>query len=141
MARIRSRHDIHSDNDIEEIEVPEWGGSIGVRALTPGQLERWQQSLMVQPKNDKPHVSLDRIRNSNARLVIAGACDSEPGPTYGEPIFTDADIPYLADENNKGLAKVADAIQRLTGIGDYAENAVTLVKNSGTAPTSDSPTD
>ena len=135
MARIRSIHDVHSDNSIEEIEVPEWGGSIGVRGLSTGELEKWQQSLMVQPKNEKPHVDLARIRNSNARLVVLGACD----PDDGSPVFTDADIPQLAQENNKGMAKVAEAIQRLSGIGEYAESAVTLVKNSGTAPVSDSP--
>lgn len=137
MARIKSIHDVHSGDDIEELEVPEWGGSLGVRGLTVAQLEKWQQSLMTQPKNEKPHVTLERIRNSNARLVVLGACDVETG----EPIFSDEDIPELSQQSNRGMAKVADAIQRLSGIGDYAQTAVTLVKNSGTAPASDSPTD
>ena len=137
MARIRSVHDIKSNFDIEEIEVEEWGGSLGVRALSTGQLERWQESFLVQPKNEKPHVTKERIRNANARLVVLGACDVETG----EPIFTDEDIPQLATENNKGMSKVAEAIQRLSGIGEFAESAVSLAKNSVSGRGADSPTD
>jgi hypothetical protein len=139
MARIRSVHDIHSETSIEELEVPEWGGEIGVRGLTVSELEGWQRSLMTQPKNEKPHVTLERIRNSNARLVVLGACDLDPA-SYGDPIFTNDDIPQLSSQNNRGMAKVADAIQRLTGIGDYAESAVAMAKNSVTGQDSDSPT-
>lgn len=140
MARIKSRHDIHSDRSVQEIQVPEWGDdstTIGVRALSPKEIDHWQEGFMVQPKNEKPHVTKERLRNANARLVVMGACD----PEDGSPVFSDDDISYLSDENNKGLSKVAEAIQRLSGIGEFAESAVALAKNSETARGVDSPTD
>lgn len=121
MAQIRSINDVRSTAELEEIEVPEWGGSLFVRALSAREVDHYQLGLMAQPKNEKPHVTLARLRHANAKLVVMGSCDET-----GEPIFSDSDISRLADQSNKGMAKVAEAIQRLTGLGDFAESAETI---------------
>ena len=135
MAQIRSISDVRSTAELEEIAVPEWGDestTVYVRALTAREVDNYQLGLMNQPKNERPHVTLARLRHANAKLVVMGACDE-----LGEPIFGDSDVSRLADQSNKGLAKVAEAIQRLSGLGDFAESAEALEGKSETARSSD----
>lgn len=115
MGLIRSVHEIRDRSVKEKVHVPEWGDEdsyVYVRGLSGREYERWQLSLMSQQKGESPRATLDRLKNSNARLAVLGSCDEN-----GEPIFSDSDIPYLMDRSNKALNRVATAIQRLSGIG------------------------
>jgi len=136
MARIKSIGDVQTKVNIEVISVPEWGDAdteICVRNLASGEVSTYHNKLMAQPKDKSPHVTAGKLRHANAWLIIMGSCDDN-----GDPIFTEIDIPELERKDNGGAAKVADAIQRLSGIGDYAQSSEALAGKSGTNQDSNS---
>lgn len=137
MARIKSIGDVQTKVNIEVIAVPEWGDedtTLGVRNLSSGEVATYHNKLMQQPKDKSPHVTAAKLRHANAWLIIMGSCDDN-----GDPIFTEVDIPELERKDNAGSARVADAVQRLSGIGDYAQSSEALAGKSGT--NQDSPSD
>lgn len=133
MPRIKSIGDVQTKVNIEVIEVPEWGGDLGVRNLSSGEVSLYHSKLMQQPKDKAPHVTSARLRHANAWLVIMGSCDDS-----GDPIFAEADIPELERKDNAGMSRVADAIQRLSGLGDYAQSSEVLAGKSDTSQDSHS---
>lgn len=134
MARIKSIGDVQTKVTIEVIDVPEWGGEICVRNLSSGEVSTYHNKLMQQPKDKAPHVTSAKLRHANSWLIIMGSCDDA-----GDPIFTEIDIPALERQDNAGASRVADAVQRLSGLGDYAQSSEALAGKSGT--NQDSPSD
>jgi hypothetical protein len=133
MSQIKSVGDIRNRISKEKVAVPEWGDPdtfVWVRGLTAREFEKWQQSLMAQSKGEAPRATLDRLRGNTARLVIAGACDEN-----GEPVFSDRDQSALLDMNNRALSRVAEMVQKLSGIGDEEEIVAELEGNSETGQT------
>jgi hypothetical protein len=136
MSQIKSIGDVRNRISKEKVMVPEWGDQdsyVYARGLTAREFEKWQQSLMAQSKGEAPRATLDRLRGNTARLVIAGACDEN-----GEPVFSDRDQSSLQDLNNRALTRVAEAIQKLSGIGDEAEIVEEFEGNSEPGQTSSS---
>jgi hypothetical protein len=118
MGLIRSVHDIVDRVDRERVDTPEWGDGayVYVRGLTVQEYERWQRSLMSQKAGENPRVVMERMRGSNARLAILGSCDEN-----GEPLFSEADIPFLMEKSHRALNRVVSKIQKLSGIGQEDE--------------------
>lgn len=136
MSQIKSMADLRNRTVKEKVSVPEWGDEdtfVYARGLSGREFEKWQQSLMAQSKNEAPRATLERMRGSNARLVILGACDEN-----GEPVFEASEQSTLMDMNNRALVRVAEAIQRLSGIGDEEELVEEFQGNSETGQTSSS---
>lgn len=102
-----TRDQILEADDLErqEVEVPEWGGSVWVRSMTG--LERDKFETTLTNGKDKG-VNLQNIR---ARLV--GLCSVDDG---GARLFTDDDVKLLGKKSAKALDRVFDVAQRLNGL-------------------------
>jgi hypothetical protein len=96
-----------NDNPTQEVEVPEWGGSVTVRGLTGRERDEFEQSMVeVHGKN----VSLS-LSNARARLVQSGCIDEN-----GKQLFTPGDVRALGNKSGAALERVAGVIQRLSGL-------------------------
>lgn len=92
------------DRKSEVVEVPEWGGSVRVVAMSGAQRDRFEQSLLVDGKPD--------TSNARAKLVAASVVDD-----VGQPVFGVADVEALGQKSAAALNRICDAARRLSGIG------------------------
>jgi hypothetical protein len=89
---VLSRADILAapDRPITRLQVPEWGGDLYFRPLSVAQAQR---------------VSAAAEGLSAAVAVAAAVCGED-----GTPIFTEADVPALAERNATVVARIATTI-------------------------------
>jgi hypothetical protein len=111
MARL-TREAILGAEDLarEEVQVPEWGGSLFVRSMTGTDRDAWEQSL-VPSEGKGGKVGKADVRNIRARLVALCAVDEA-----GQRLFTDADVQALGAKNAVALDRCARVAQRLNGL-------------------------
>jgi hypothetical protein len=106
------------DAHTEEVEVPEWGGWVLVKALSGSERDRFEASVMSQ--NGKG--AKRNLENIRAKLVVTACVDHK-----GKTIFSPADIKALGDKNAAALDRVFTVAQRLAGLSasdvdELAEN-------------------
>jgi imidazoleglycerol phosphate dehydratase HisB len=108
------------DLQLDEHAVPEWGGTVYLRALTSAEREqlegRVRQGTVVEGLREQ--------------LVAAAVVD-----VSGRALFTPADVPALAEKNGAVMDRLATAILRLSGMG--AQAVEEAEKNSAAAPSGD----
>lgn len=108
-----SRASILAADDLkrEEVDVPEWGGTVYIAAMTGAMRDAWEASLAPGGKLD--------IGNIRARLVAYAAVDEA-----GARLFGDADAEALGRKSAAALDRCAKVAQRLNGLtGDDLEAA------------------
>lgn len=115
------------DIQTEEVHVPEWGGTVLVRALDGEERDSLEAS-MIQGKGKNAQVNLKNLR---AKLVARSIVDES-----GKRLFEDGDIPALAKKSAAALNRVYEVAQRLSGI--TPEDVDELTKNSKPAQSEDS---
>lgn len=109
VRKILGRIDILESNDlaVEEVDVPEWGGAVIVRALTGSERDAYESeifSLRGQGKGVEYNLS-----NIRAKLSARTIVDEE-----GVRVFTDADIVKLGLKSAAALDRVFSVAQRLS---------------------------
>lgn len=92
------------DRKVEEVEVPEWGGSVKIAVMTGTQRDVWEQSLVARNGVN--------IANIRARLVAMCAVDDAGGR-----LFSDDDAIALGTKSAIALDRCAKVAQRLNGLG------------------------
>ncbi len=107
----------------EIVEVPEWGGSVRVTALSSRQRDAFEKSLLVKD-GKKQVISYDNVK---AKLLSCAIVDSE-----GNRIFSDADMEALGQQNGGTMSRVYGVAAKLSGLTD--EDVEELVKNSAAGP-------
>ncbi len=107
------------DMTYEVVEVPEWGGSVRVKALNGTERDAFEASL-VMGKGKSATVNLQNMR---AKLVTQTAVDEN-----GKALFDFADIGALGRKSASALERVFAAARRLSGLSD--EDVEELTKNS-----------
>lgn len=126
MSKILSAAEILGVADLETVtvEVPEWGGSIIVRAMSGTQRDQYETSLMEKQDDGSYKVNTENMR---AKLVCFTAVDEA-----GNPLFTADQLTALAGKSAAVLERVFDAAQKINGLN---KNAVDdAAKNSGSDP-------
>jgi hypothetical protein len=103
----------------EDIECPEWGGSVRVRALTAKERDAYEASLMK--RDGKKYVS----NFVNARAKLVGLCLIDDG---GARLFNDDEVSSLGEKSCIAMNRVFEACQRLAGLSQ--EDIDDLVKKS-----------
>ena len=98
------------DLPTEDLDVPEWGGTVRVRALTGAERDSFESSL-VQVRNDGSKQF--RLENVRARLVALTVVDEN-----SERLFSDADVKALGAKSAAALERVWEAARRLSGLSD-----------------------
>lgn len=104
----------------EEVQVPEWGGSVYVRTLTGKERDAWEATLLDGTGRNR-RVKLDNIR---ASLAAATICDAQ-----GKQLFGPEDVAALGEKSALALDRVFEVAQRLNGL--TGEDVEELVGNSG----------
>lgn len=110
------------------MEIPEWGVTVELRALTAGQ----RASSSEMARDESGEVTLARLHP--AMLVVAVY-----DPESGEPVFSANDIPALMNKNSAVIQKVANVIMELNNFTEDAvdaegkESSSTLNTDGGTS--------
>lgn len=128
MGGILGREQILKAGDVmtEEVDVPEWGGSVLVRGLTGRQRDEFETSLIER----RGKRSVPNTDNMRAKLVAWCVVDED-----GQRLFTNADAAALGDRSAAALDRVYKVAARLSGITD--EDLEELAEDFG-SPSGDS---
>jgi hypothetical protein len=111
------------DLTIEEVYVPQWGGSVRIRSLTALQRGRLEVSTLERKGRDADQ-NLIMLR---ARMVALSIVDES-----GTRVFSERDVESLNDKSASALETVFKAAMRLSGLSK--EDVDELTKNSESAP-------
>lgn len=90
------------DLPTEEVSVPEWGGTVLVRAMTGAERDQLERML---------------AKDTVSRASIAALCLVDAN---GDRLFTDADLDALAKKNGGALEKVVNAALSFNAITEEA---------------------
>ncbi len=106
------------DDQVELVHVPEWGGSLYVRGMNAGELERLYKS-MRRGQGTKVRVETDFFQ---ARVVARCAVE---GPQRGaRRMFDNSDLEALAQKSGAALQRVYAVAARLSGITEAEEEEI-----------------
>ena len=108
----------HDDQEIEPIDLPEWNGKAFVRVMSGTDRDRLERAI-------------DQKTASRAMIAAYTLCDAK-----GNRLFTDNDLPALAQKSSVALDRVVDVALRLSRIGPEQEKA--LAGNLNGDPSADS---
>lgn len=104
----------------EEVEVPEWGGSIWIRTMTGVERDFFEQSVIGSHLNGNNRQNLTNVR---ARLVVLTAVDEN-----GIRLFEEKDADELGKKSSAVLDRLFAVAQRLNGLS--RDDIEELEKNS-----------
>jgi len=120
---VLTRDEILQADDLEKrlVEVPEWGGSVWVRALRGDEYDEFQESIL-EGKGKNRQVN---VKNLRAKLVVRSVVNES-----GERIFDDGDYATVGKKSSAALNRLFVAAQELSAVDDDEVEA--LVGNSDT---------
>jgi len=131
MGRL-TKEEILGADDIErvEVEVPQWGGTVLVQALTAQQRGVFSNQVVDQKKGGRTI----RLQDIQVRLCAISMVDEN-----GRRLFSDAEMHQLAKKSSAALQIVFEAAQRISGLSD--EQVEEFVGNSDETQSDDSLSD
>lgn len=97
------------DFEFEDVEVPAWGGTVRVRALSGAERDHFEGSI-VEQRGKKTRFNMANLR---ARLVALAVIDDK-----GKRLFSNKDVEALGKKNANALNSVFEVAQRLAGLKD-----------------------
>jgi len=98
------------DRTYDEVDCPEWGGSVRLRSITGAERDAYEQSLIQQRGNSRQM----NLRNARAKLIVLCAVDEA-----GRRLFSgEADVNALSRKNAKPLDRLFDACRKIAGLSD-----------------------
>lgn len=120
-----SRDQIFASNDMlmQDVEVPEWGGTVRVRSLTGEERDKFESSLIRQVGNK----ATANTRNMRAKLVAMSAIGED-----GKPLFDPADVIRLGQRSAAALDRIFEVCQKLSGLSD--DDVEEIEESFGDAP-------
>jgi len=95
------------DLGFEDVDVPEWGGVVGVGMMTGAERDSFEQEIVTR-QGKKVHMNLANIR---ARLVALCVVDGDGGR-----VFSEADVKALGRKSAVALNRVFEVAQRINGL-------------------------
>jgi hypothetical protein len=127
-----SREDILDADDkrYDDIECPEWGGTVRIRSISGRQRDEYEQSLIQQNGRDRQM----NLRNARAKLIVLCAVGED-----NRPLFTADDLRQLSAKSAKPLDRLFTACQKLVGLSD--DDVKSLTENFGATPDDGSTSD
>lgn len=123
MSKYLGKEQIINANDLDtkEVEVPEWGGVVLLKAMSGKERDSFEASLQGKEPGS---INLD-----NARAKLASKCIVDEN---GKRIFNDKEIEILGRKSAAALDRIFTEAKKMNGIGD--EDIAEMVKNSETVP-------
>lgn len=92
------------DLQVEEVNVPEWGGSVLVRGLTARERDQFEDTVVENPGKNAS-INGDNIRS---KLCVLCIVDED-----GDRLFDDKDVAALGNKSAAALQRVFEVAQRL----------------------------
>jgi hypothetical protein len=133
-----SRDDIlkAEDSATEEVDVPEWGGTVLVRGMTGRERDEFELSFRQRGRRGEVQSGMANLSNVRAKLVARCCVDDD-----GNRLFTDADVAALGEKSGDALDRLNDVAARLSGMtaGDMEEMAEDFGPAGGDGSPSTSP--
>ena len=107
--KLLAKNDIETCDDLvtEDVEVPEWGGTVRVRSMTARDKDSFDMRLVKLQEGGKS-AEINR-RNIRASLVVASVIDDK-----GERLFSDDDVEMLGAKNGVAIDRVFAVASRLS---------------------------
>ena len=99
-----------ADRTTQDVEVPEWGGTVRVRSLSGSERDDYEAGI-VQLRGDGSRKFT--LQNARARLVSLSICDES-----GARVFQDSDIAALGAKSAAALERVFDVARNLSGLSE-----------------------
>ena len=118
------------DRQYDEVEVPEWGGSVRVRGMSGTERDAYEASILEQRGNDRKV----NLANARAKLVVRCLVDEA-----GQLLFNADDVRLLGRKSAKALERVFDKARELSGMSedDVAKLTENFDEDPSDAGTSD----
>ena len=91
------------DFKYEEVDVPEWGGSVRLRGLSASERDEFEASIGVTQD----------LTNMRSRLVVNCLTDEE-----GNRLFKNSEAKQLGDKNANVVNILFDMCRHLSGMSD-----------------------
>lgn len=113
----------------EEVQVPEWGGSVFVRVMSGAERD-WLDASSLNDQGEAKSVH-DRLANYRGRLVVLTTCNED-----GSSLFMLPDAEALGKKSAAALDRIVEVAQRINRMTDADVDALT--KNSATVLSDDS---
>ena len=112
-----------NDLQTEDVEVPEWFGSVRVRSLNGRERDAFEASMVRGEGKDR------KVDLTNMRARLVGLTVIDEG---GQRLFTDDEVDLLGSKSGAALDRVFAVAQKLNGLcgADVEE----LTKNSSGVP-------
>ena len=112
------------DRRTEDVPVPEWGGTVRVRALSGAERDAYEAGIVTLRGDGTKSVNLKNLRG---RLVSLSCVDDE-----GNRLFSDEDAIALGDRSASALERVFDVARKLSGLSE--DDVEELAEGFGDAP-------
>jgi|TARA_Y100000310_G_scaffold7603_1_gene8330 hypothetical protein len=135
-----SRDDILNVDDTryEEIDMPEWNGSVRIRGLSAADRSRIE-SEYTESTTGPDGVPKNKV-DPRFRAALCSMCivDDE-----GKRMFSEADIEALGNKNGANLERIFDRARKLSGIvsANESDGVTAQAKNSESIQNEDSKSD
>jgi hypothetical protein len=106
------------DLKYEDVEVPEWGGTVRVKELSAGERDQFEAlTTKITFRNNKQEFE-PTLENIRAKLVALSVVDEN-----GNNLFTTADVKELAKKSASAMNRICEVASRLSGLGDEQTQA------------------
>jgi hypothetical protein len=104
-----------NDVEVTNVEVPEWGGEVGIRIMQGKERDKYESICMRKMDKNGKMTTSEGIRTS---LLVAVLCDK-----LGEKLFTPAQVEALNSKSAKLLDRLFKKALEVNGMNEEA-NAV-----------------
>jgi len=123
-----TKSQIFEKNDLptEEVDVPEWGGSVFVRKFTSEDKDNFD--ILIAKKSDEDKIDLHNLR---AKLCVFTIVDED-----GKCLFSEEDVEALGRKSATAIERIFTVSQRLNNLG--LEAVKEIEKNSESGQSEDS---
>lgn len=122
------------DLDYQDVDVPEWGGTVRVRSLTVHQRDQlamtvvsFDDSIRASRANGDAELKLNRdgLAELKAQIVVWTACDGD-----GQRLFSQKDLAAVGEKSPDVIDRLSDTALEISGVTELGGRAAR--KNSGT---------
>jgi hypothetical protein len=97
------------DTRYDEVNCPEWGGTVRLRSIKGTQRDAYEQSVITGNGADRKL----NLRNARAKLIVLCAVDGD-----GRALFSSDDVNRLGAKNAAPLDRLFDACRKLCGMSE-----------------------
>lgn len=98
------------DLPFEDVEIPQWGGSVRVRAMTGQEKDAFELSILREKKDGTYEMNQENFR---AKLLASTLVGED-----GKPLFCVEEAALLGGKSSKALDVAFQVAKRLNAIGE-----------------------